>query len=65
MKVSEYDIEKRQLLEERGALLDCFKVIEAAQEHLANPTPLHNITDSGSAAPSSHTLDDVARLYTI
>jgi hypothetical protein len=65
MKGSEHDIEKRQSLEERGVLLDCYKVIEAAKEHLANPTPLHHITDSGFAAPSSRTSDDVARLYTI
>jgi hypothetical protein len=65
MKVSEHDIEKRQLLKQRAATLECLKVVRAAQEEFANPTMLHNITDNGSAAPHSHTSDGLPRICTI
>jgi hypothetical protein len=65
MKVSEHDTEKRQLLEERAAILDCFKVTEDTQKKVADYTTLHNITNGGSAAPHSHTSDDLPRMYTM
>jgi hypothetical protein len=65
MKVSEQDMEKRQLLEERAAILRCFEVVKAGQKHVENLTTLHNITDAGSAAPYSHTSDDLPGASTI
>jgi hypothetical protein len=65
MKVSEHDIEKRQLLKEKAATLECLEVMRAAQKEVANRIMLHNITDGESAAPDSQTSDGLPRMCTI
>jgi hypothetical protein len=65
MKVSKDDMEKRQLLDERAAILECLQVVKAGREHHKNLTTLYNITDGGSAVPRSHTSNALSRSYTI